>query len=160
MRILSLVAALILSTALPQSAKADDGREVWTCLQTIVTIEEFRTQCIGMVTNLCQTDPAMKTTRGYIECLSRERLAWDGVLNGVYKELRGKLKKPGQALLKDAQLTWIKQRDATCAFEAEIFLRIGSGSASAENAARCLRDETALRTVKLWYWRNLVSEDG
>ncbi len=156
----NLTAAAVLAGALFTSGtpRADDGREVWSCLQNIVTIDEFRRDCIGMVTNMCQElNKDMQNSPGLVSCMGREALAWDGVLNGIYKEVRAKLPKGEQAALKTAQLGWIKDRDGTCAFEAVIAYRY-SGSASAEAEASCKRDMTAMRVVKLWYWRNVLSE--
>ena len=155
-----LLAVTLLATLLTpiQKADADDGREVWLCLENIVTLDEFRSTCIGMVTNFCQqTNPDMQNSPGLVACMGRETLAWDGALNGIYKEVRSKLPKPEQAVLKSAQLGWIKDRDGTCAFEAIIGYRY-SGSASAEAEARCKRNMTAERVVQLWYWRNVLNE--
>lgn len=150
------VALAILWSASP--ALSDDGREVWLCLENIVTEDEFKSQCIGMVTNFCQeTNPDMQNSPGLVACMGRETLAWDGGLNSIYKEVRGMLPEDEREPLKQAQLGWIKDRDATCKMEAIIAYRY-SGSASAEAEARCKRDMTAMRVVKLWYWRNVLKD--
>ena len=154
---LFLVGMMVAGLSNAPRANADDGREVWTCLEQIVTLDEFRTQCIGTVTKLCQTDPQMQNSRGLVACYGREALAWDGALNGIYKELRNLLPEAEHAPLKAAQLGWIKDRDATCAMEGIIANRY-SGSASAEAQARCKRDMTAERVVRLWYWRNVLKD--
>ncbi len=50
-------------------------------------------------------------------CTSREYQAADRKLNSVYQALRPRLSRQQQKRMTDAQLAWIKFRDATCAYE-------------------------------------------
>src|SRR5215813_2126421 len=53
------------------------------------------------------------------ECQGKEYRKADAELNAVYKQLMSKLDDEGEkAALKNAQLAWIKFRDANCDFEA------------------------------------------
>jgi uncharacterized protein YecT (DUF1311 family) len=51
----------------------------------------------------------------------------DDAMNVVYKKLLAKLDKTGQQKLKNAQLAWIKFRDAEAAFDSDL-MRGGSGA--------------------------------
>ena len=53
------------------------------------------------------------------ECQAREYKKADAALNTVYKQLMAKIDDEGErTALKNAQLAWIKFRDADCEFEA------------------------------------------
>ena len=153
------IAILFLSasvTATATNAQADDGIISGQCLESITTTEEFRTQCIGMVTAGCSQDPAFQGPDGMVTCLQRERFAWDGLLNARYKQLRKYLDEPQKAELKKAQLAWIAERDARCGFEGSLAARIAVEDRP-HSEALCLRDQTAMRALLLTYWRNFNS---
>ena len=144
------LAAAIALLALP--AVADDAAGVYYCLEEAHAKGESVEQCIGGITEYCQEDPDFQTEQGAAACLGREALAWDGVLNGAYKELRDGLSETEAALLKEAQLAWIKDRDATCSF-AEAFSSRYVDASAAQWAAHCKRDMTAHRAALLHDWR-------
>lgn len=50
-----------------------------------------------------------------VYCYSKLYMQADADLNKVYGDLRKKLDKDGQAMLKTSELAWIKQRNAQCA---------------------------------------------
>ena len=70
----------------------------------------------------------------------------DKQLNDVYKELIAKLSKEEKALLSEAQLGWIQQRDKTCEFEV-YQNRGGTGYQGFLN--ECLGRSTKQRTAEL-----------
>lgn len=51
------------------------------------------------------------STAGMLECFSRAEKEWDTELNRVYNALQSQLKPAAQDALKQAQRTWITQRD-------------------------------------------------
>ncbi|MFP4347461.1 MAG: lysozyme inhibitor LprI family protein [Thermodesulfobacteriota bacterium] len=51
------------------------------------------------------------TTAGMTNCLFAAYDMWDGELNRIYKELRGRLQPEGQAALKATQSEWLQYRD-------------------------------------------------
>ncbi|RKZ36725.1 MAG: DUF1311 domain-containing protein [Gammaproteobacteria bacterium] len=52
------------------------------------------------------------STAGMIECSVQAEQLWDAELNRVYKALRSKLNANAKKQLKDAQLQWLKYRNA------------------------------------------------
>ncbi|WP_316861475.1 lysozyme inhibitor LprI family protein [uncultured Cohaesibacter sp.] len=65
------------------------------------------------------------TTIEMSQCEKRAYEVADAELNEVYKALRASLDETGKSLLKDAQLAWIKFRDAECARQVD-YARGGS----------------------------------
>jgi len=70
----------------------------------------------------------------------------DKRLNEVYKQLIAKLSKEEKALLTEAQLGWIKQRDNSCEFEV---YRNRGGSGFQGFLNECLERATKQRTAEL-----------
>ncbi|MDQ2096192.1 MAG: lysozyme inhibitor LprI family protein [Tychonema bourrellyi B0820] len=70
----------------------------------------------------------------------------DKRLNDVYKQLIAKLSKEEKALLAEAQLGWIKQRDNTCEFE--VYRNLG-GTGYQGFLNECLERMTKQRTAEL-----------
>jgi len=70
----------------------------------------------------------------------------DKRLNDVYKQLIAKLNGEEKALLSEAQLGWIKQRDNTCEFEV---YRNRGGSGFQGFLNECLERSTKQRTAEL-----------
>lgn len=52
-----------------------------------------------------------------VYCSATEFAQADRDLNQIYTRLRGQLQPAQQSVLKDGQVAWIKQRDASCANE-------------------------------------------
>lgn len=87
--------------------------------------------------------------QGDIEVRACIRLRYelaDKQLNDVYKQLIAKLSKEEKALLSQAQLGWIKQRDNTCEFEV---YRNRGGSGFQGFLNECLERSTKQRTAEL-----------
>ena len=79
-------------------------------------------------------------------CIRFRYEAADKRLNEVYQQLIGKLSKEEKALLAEAQLGWIKQRDNTCEFEV---YRNRGGSGFQGFLNECLERSTKQRTAEL-----------
>ena len=79
-------------------------------------------------------------------CIRLRYEAADKRLNDVYKQLIAKLSKEDKALLLEAQLGWIKQRDYTCEFEV---YRNRGGSGFQGFLNECLERSTKQRTAEL-----------
>lgn len=80
-----------------------------TVLITPVQAKSVDQPVIDLTTDSClQTN---QSTAGMLECFTRAEQAWDEELNRVYKALQGRLKPNVQAALKQAQRTWMQQRD-------------------------------------------------
>jgi uncharacterized protein YecT (DUF1311 family) len=79
-------------------------------------------------------------------CASREYQVADKKLNSAYQALRSRLDGQQQKRITDAQLAWIKFRDATCAYERGEFQ---GGTAAGPTGTSCLARVTQQRTKEL-----------
>ena len=79
-------------------------------------------------------------------CWGNEYKAADARLNKEYKQFAAKLDDAEKAQLKEAQLAWLKYRDANCQFVSD---RYKGGSIRPMIAAICLADVTNNRTTEL-----------
>ncbi|MEG3839091.1 lysozyme inhibitor LprI family protein [Microcoleus sp. herbarium14] len=111
---------------------------------------------IGTTSVFAQSEPSVMAQQincdrpqGDVEvrtCIRFRYEAADKRLNEVYQQLIGKLSKEEKALLAEAQLGWIKQRDNTC--ELEVYRnRGGTGYRGFLN--ECLERSTKQRTAEL-----------
>lgn len=79
-------------------------------------------------------------------CASREYQVADKKLNSAYQSLKSRLDRQQQKRVTDAQLAWIKFRDATCAYERGEF---EGGTATGPVETSCLARTTQQRTKEL-----------
>jgi|SRR5207302_271917 len=79
-------------------------------------------------------------------CWGKEYKAADARLNEAYRQLASKLDVEEKTELKNAQLAWLKYRDANCEFVADQYK---GGTIRPMIAAICLADVTANRTTEL-----------
>ena len=79
-------------------------------------------------------------------CWGKEYKAADARLNQVYQQFVSKLDEEEKAQLKNAQLAWLKYRDANCDFVADQYK---GGTMRPMIAAICLADVTNNRTSEL-----------
>jgi len=87
-----------------------------------------------------------QTTAEMNICASREYQAADKKLNTTYQALKSRLNRQQQQRITDAQLAWIKFRDATCAYERGVFQ---GGTAAGPIGTSCLARITQQRTKDL-----------
>ena len=66
-------------------------------------------------------DEAAAGSRRQIECLDRERLVWDKMVNDSYKTMMNAFEPDQQTKLREMQRSWIHTRDLTCAFWYDYF---------------------------------------
>ena len=79
-------------------------------------------------------------------CWGKEYKAADAKLNKTYQEFVTKLDESEKVQLKNAQLTWLKYRDANCEFVADQYK---GGTMRPMIAAICLADVTNARVNEL-----------
>ena len=79
-------------------------------------------------------------------CAHREFRAADAELNKAYNRLAGILDAEEKALLKEAELAWIKYRDTTCTFESSQY---AGGTMRPMIESFCLARVTRARTAEL-----------
>src|SRR5256885_12713525 len=79
-------------------------------------------------------------------CWDKEYKTADARLNETYRQFTSKLDDEEKAQLKNAQLAWLKYRDANCDFVADQYK---GGTMRPMIAAICLADVTNNRTTEL-----------
>jgi uncharacterized protein YecT (DUF1311 family) len=79
-------------------------------------------------------------------CWGKEYKAADAKLNKTYQEFMSKLDESEKVQLKNAQLAWLKYRDANCEFVADQYK---GGTMRPMIAAICLADVTNARVNEL-----------
>jgi uncharacterized protein YecT (DUF1311 family) len=80
------------------------------------------------------------------QCAHKEYEAADAELNRAYNQLAAKLEGDNKARLKEAELAWIKYRDANCEYESSLYL---GGTMRPMVESYCLAGMTKSRTAEL-----------
>jgi uncharacterized protein YecT (DUF1311 family) len=86
----------------------------------------------------------------YKECAYRAYVASDKKLNQIYKQIVSTLGGKEKQHLIDAELAWIKYRDANCDFE--VYRNLG-GTGYGGFLSNCLKRMTSARTKELQNWQ-------
>ena len=151
--LLSLAVALIVAGPLPARADAPAAKDVGTigdCLRKQDkkrgSQEAEEAACLMRIAKPCMGgDETAVSSRRQIECLDRERLVWDQIINDSYKTMMNALEPDQQAKLREMQRSWIQTRDLTCAFWYDYF----QGTMANPMIAYCNNRETARRAIFL-----------
>jgi len=152
--LLSLVPVLIVAGPLPAQADAPAAKDVATigdCLRKQDkkpggSQEADEAACLMTVAKPCMGgDEAAASPRRQIDCLDRERMVWDEIVNDSYKTMINALDPDQQAKLREMQRSWIHTRDLTCMFWYDYF----QGTMANPMIAYCNNRETARRAIFL-----------
>jgi len=151
--LLPLAVALIVAGPLLARADAPAAKDVATigdCLRKQDkkegSQEADEAACLMAVAKPCMGgDETGVRSRRQIECLDRERLVWDKIINDSYKTMMNALEPGQQARLREMQRSWIQTRDLTCAFWYDYF----QGTMANPMIAYCNNRETARRAIFL-----------
>jgi uncharacterized protein YecT (DUF1311 family) len=151
--LLSLALALVVAGPLPARADAPAAKDVATigdCLRKrdkkAGSQEADEAACLMTVAKPCMGgDETTVSSRRQIECLDRERLVWDKIVNDSYKTMMNALEPDQQAKLREIQRSWIQTRDLTCAFWYDYF----QGTMANPMIASCNNRETARLAIFL-----------
>lgn len=133
-----------LSPAAAQTAKpvAGDFAVIQACIKSK---SENQEACIGIVSGPCLQHDNTKSTADMVECVAREQVVWDDILNETFRRLRDKLDDMQKAKLRDMQRAWIAAKEKTCAFYWDYF----QGTMASPMSAECVNKETARRALFL-----------
>jgi hypothetical protein len=109
--LLPLALALIVAGPLPARADAPPAKDVATILDCLRkqdkkagSQEAEEAACLMTVAKPCMGgDEAGVSSRRQIECLDRERLVWENILNDSYKAMMNALDPDQQAKLREMQ---------------------------------------------------------
>jgi uncharacterized protein YecT (DUF1311 family) len=152
--LLSLALALIVAGPLPARADVPAAKDVATigdCLRKQDkkeggSQEADEAACLMTVAKPCMGGDETDVSSGrQIECLDRERLVWDKIINDSYKTMMNALEPEQQDKLREMQRSWIHTRDLTCAFWYDYF----RGTMANPMIAYCNNRETARRAIFL-----------
>jgi uncharacterized protein YecT (DUF1311 family) len=153
--LLSLAVALIVAGPLPARAddpSAKDVAAIGDCLRKQenkkggISQEAEEAACLMTVAKPCMGgDEAGASDRRKMDCLYREELVWDKIVNDSYKTMMKALDPDQQAKLREMQRSWIQTRDLTCGFWHEYF----QGTMANPMIAYCNNRETARRAIFL-----------
>jgi uncharacterized protein YecT (DUF1311 family) len=161
-----LLLALALAIAGPLPARADDppARDVATigdCLRKQQQKKGGSSQeadeagCLMRIAKPCMGgDEAAAVDRRKVECLDRERLVWDKIVNDSYNAIMKALDADQQTKLREMQRSWIQTRDLTCAFWYDYF----QGTMANPMIAYCNNRETARRAIFLKVFATDIAE--
>ena len=138
---------------LPARAEAQDPKDaavIQGCLATLdkrsVGPEIHEATCLLKVANPCiGGDRGAVSDRKQIECLDRERVVWDRIVNDSYKTMMNGLEPEQTGKLRDMQRAWIQVRDLTCGFWYDYF----QGTMANLMIASCQNREIARRALYL-----------
>ena len=154
-RLLPLVFALIIGGPLPARADDPSPKDVATigdCLRKQQkkkggsSQEADEAACLMTVAKPCMGgDEVAAVDRRKLDCLDRERLVWDKILNDSHKAMMNGLDPDQQTKLREMQRSWIQTRDLTCAFWYDYF----QGTMANPTIAYCNNRETARRAIYL-----------
>jgi uncharacterized protein YecT (DUF1311 family) len=149
--------ALVLIVAGLPSARADDpsAKDVATigdCLRKQLqkkggsSQEADEAACLMAVAKPCMGgDETAVNARRQIDCLDRERMVWDQIVNDSYKTMMNALEPDQQAKLREMQRSWIQTRDLSCGFWYDYF----RGTMANPMIAYSNNRETARRAIFL-----------
>jgi uncharacterized protein YecT (DUF1311 family) len=150
---LLLVLALTLLGPVAAKAEAPAPRDVATIDACLTKLDNGRaTQAAVVATCLLKVaDPCIGGDEGavpdrkQIDCLDRERLVWDGIVNDSYKAVMAAVEPDVAAKLREAQRAWMRDRDLTCGFYYDFY----QGTMARPMIAACTNSETARRAIFL-----------
>ena len=150
--VLSFLAAVF---ELAPAVQAAGGEAIDICVQSERAAGSDGLSCIGKLANPCLNRPENVSTVAQYECIRKETVLWDDMLNAEYKRLRGLLGSEKKRIaLRDVQRLWIKYRDADCGL-ARVFY--DGGTISTPIAANCVLHKTARRAIEILVWREDMS---
>ena len=150
-----LMVLLVLTTAAGLTSAAAAGDAIHACVQAERAAGKDGLSCIGRLANPCLERPENASTVAMYECIRKETVLWDNMLNAEYKQLRALLGSEKKRIaLRDVQRLWIKYRDADCGL-AQVFY--DGGTISTPIAANCVLHKTARRAIEILVWREDMS---
>jgi uncharacterized protein YecT (DUF1311 family) len=134
--------------ALDPAPNPADMTVIQGCLTAKGLAARDREKCIDIVANPClgPDAPAPRPPSNIIQCLGREQLVWENIIEDVLKKLRdGGLDESQKARLQAMQDSWKEHRDKSCEFYRDFF----QGTLASPMIANCFNHETARRAIFL-----------
>src|SRR4051794_23966579 len=150
---LLLIAAIVLFGSFAARAEqplAKDVAAIKDCLAALdkrsAAQEVYEATCLLKVSDPCAGgDAGAVSDRKRVDCLDRERLVWDQILNDSYKSMIDGLDSGQTKKLREMQRAWIRSRELSCGFWYDYF----EGTMASPMIASCNNRETARRAIFL-----------
>lgn len=142
----AILVALLMAPAAAEPAKPEDLAAIKSCLAKTDAAPAAQDACIESVAKPCfKNDETSATDALVTQCLEREQLVWDSLLNDAYKQLHDGLDADQQVKLRDMQRAWLDSRKRSCGFFYDFF----QGTMANPMIASCENKETARRAIFL-----------
>jgi uncharacterized protein YecT (DUF1311 family) len=147
------IAAILLFGSFAARAEAPPAKDVAVIRDCLAALDKrsagqevYEATCLLKVAKPCTGgDAGAVTDRKRVDCLDRERLVWDQILNDSYKSMINGLDSDQTKKLREMQRAWIQSRDLTCGFWYDYF----EGTMANPMIASCNNRETARRAIFL-----------
>lgn len=112
--------------------------------------------CVGRFSEPCRVKKDNRNADDQLECLEREFVFWDRIVNDEFRILDAALKEKGKAKrFRDAQSYWTKYQHSECRLPYSLF---GETARSMELGLRCSIERTARRAIEMLEWREIVMD--
>jgi uncharacterized protein YecT (DUF1311 family) len=142
----AFIIAIGSACAAADAPQPDDLAKIKSCVEKQEAAYKTDESCMEIVARPCiGGDEGSVAPYIIIQCLDREQLAWDSLLNDAFKSLRPHLDSEQQVKLRDMQRAWILSREKSCLFFYDFF----QGTMANPMIASCKNKETARRALFL-----------
>jgi uncharacterized protein YecT (DUF1311 family) len=142
------IALLIIATSAPARAEDPPNPKDAGLVQACLKKQKPRGQetCVDVAYKACiGPHEDAKPPSDIMNCLRREQLVWDQMLNTAFRILRDGLDDDQRTKLRDMQRSWLDMREKTCGFYYDYF----EGTMANPMIANCENRETARRAIFL-----------
>lgn len=110
--------------------------------------------CIGRFYAPCRAKSDNRNTHDQLECLEREFVFWNRILNDEFRALTVVLREKDKSKrLQDAQFHWTKYQHSECRLPYSLF---GENTRTKEYGMRCSIERTARRAIEMLEWREVL----
>jgi len=110
--------------------------------------------CIGRFYEPCRAKHDNATPHDQLECLEREFVFWNRILNDEFRTLTTVLNgKDKTNRLKNAQFHWTKYQQSECRLPYSLF---GESPRTQQLGMRCSIERTARRAIEILGWRQTL----
>ncbi|GBF26365.1 hypothetical protein MnTg02_01403 [bacterium MnTg02] len=112
------------------------------------------TACVGRFFKSCQEKPENNNPHDQMECLEREFVFWDRIVNDEFAILHAALKEKGRAKrFRDAQSFWTKYQHSECRLPYSVF---GDTPSAQDMGMHCSITRTARRAIEMLDWQEIL----
>ena len=138
---------------LSQTAAGPSNAVISECVKAAVTAGDDAALCVGKFATPCLANPNNRHPEDQAECLQREFVLWDVMMQKAYKTLWHALpNEDARSKLKEAQSLWKKYLNTNCRLPYALF----NAKTARTQGPFCSIKATALRALALRDWRETL----